>query len=248
MTSLDFLNGSLNPANAFSVIKNNIEFRKAHPNYFPVDGLITFCGPQGSGKTLSAWNYIKQLLLRFPKCVLVSNVKINNPPKGLKIILFKNLDQLIELFETVNNGEYGVIYFIDEIQVLFNALLKRGMNVQTLEVISQQRKQRKHIVGTAQVFMKIDKVFREQMKNVVICKNFFKFLQFNKLVDGFESEEKDGKLVPAVKKYCLWFHTLELYNAYDTSQVISSYRKEYENSELTTDRLNVILKKIEMEG
>lgn len=179
---------------------------------------------------------------------MVSNVRINNLSKNTKVIFFKNLDELIELFEIVNNGEYGVIYFIDEIQVLFNALLKRGMNVQTLEVISQQRKQRKHIVGTAQVFMKIDKVFREQMKNVVICKNFFKFLQFNKLVDGFESEEKDGKLVPAVKKHCLWFHTLNLYESYDTSQIISAYRKEYENSELTTDRLNLILKKLEMEG
>lgn len=50
MTSLDFLNGSLNPANAFSVIKNNMEFKKKHPDYFAVDGLITFCGPQRKWK------------------------------------------------------------------------------------------------------------------------------------------------------------------------------------------------------
>lgn len=201
----------------------------------------------GSGKTLSLVNYVKQLNKQYPKMVIVTNIEIKGLLSGTKIIRYRNLNQLVELFDSVNNGEYGVLYVVDEIQVLFNALLKRAMNVNVLEVISQQRKQRKHIIGTAQIYMKIDKVFREQMKNVVICHNFFGILQFNKLIDGFETEEKDGKLKYDVKKHFLWFHTPELYGSYDTSQIISAYKKEFEASELTSSQLEIILKKLELQ-
>lgn len=43
MNKLDFLNGSLNPANAFRCINSKIKFRKANPDYFEPSGLLTFC-------------------------------------------------------------------------------------------------------------------------------------------------------------------------------------------------------------
>lgn len=46
----DFMSGSLNPINAFKVIKHKIEFRRSHPHYFDPDGLLTFCGPQRKWK------------------------------------------------------------------------------------------------------------------------------------------------------------------------------------------------------
>lgn len=49
MNKLDFLNGSLNPVNAFRCIREKIKFRKAHPDYFEPSGLLTFCR---SGKVL----------------------------------------------------------------------------------------------------------------------------------------------------------------------------------------------------
>lgn len=247
MKEKDFLHGSLNPKNAVDVIKYNIEFKKEHPEYFELDGLLTFCGEQGSGKTLSLTSYIQKINEIYPKCVIVSNIEFKNLRKGTKVIYYKNLNQLVELFDTVMNGEYGVVYVVDEIQVLFNALLKRAMNVNTLEVISQQRKQRKHIIGTAQIYMKIDKVFREQMKNVILCKKILGFLQLNRLIDGFSTTEENGKLKYEVKKYFFWFHTTKLYNSYDTSKIISAYRTEYENVELNDERLKQIIAKIQME-
>lgn len=43
MKEYDFLNGSLNIKNGIDCIKQKIEFRKEHPEYFDPAGLITFC-------------------------------------------------------------------------------------------------------------------------------------------------------------------------------------------------------------
>ena len=51
----------------FRQIKYTKEFYKTHPGYFRPDGLIIFEGPQGSGKTLSAVNYVYNLLNDYPK-------------------------------------------------------------------------------------------------------------------------------------------------------------------------------------
>ena len=48
----DLLRNSLNPVNAFRVMKYNIDFKLDHPDYFDPSGLLVFCGSQGSGKTL----------------------------------------------------------------------------------------------------------------------------------------------------------------------------------------------------
>lgn len=243
MEAIDFMRESLNPKHAVDVLKYNIQFRKEHPDYFEPDGLLVACGEQGSGKTLTIVNYIVQLARWYPKMVLVTNVDIFGLSKDIKIIKFTNLNQLITLFEIVNNGEYGVVYFIDEIQVLFNALLKRGQSVQVLEVISQQRKQRKHIVGTAQIFMKIDKVFREQMKNVVLCKKYFGVFQYNQIVNGSEITEENGKPnFSQIKARRFWFHSPEMFKRYDTSAIISAYRAEYENAEMSEESYQRILR------
>lgn len=45
---LSFLNGSINPLNIFKVLNYRRIFRKTHPLYFGQDGLLVFCGSQGS--------------------------------------------------------------------------------------------------------------------------------------------------------------------------------------------------------
>ena len=43
-------------------VKYKRDFRKKNPTYFEPDGILVFCGPQGSGKTLSAVRYVLCLL------------------------------------------------------------------------------------------------------------------------------------------------------------------------------------------
>ena len=57
-------------------VKYKRAFRKANLRIFEPDGILVFCGPQGSGKTLSAVRYVLDLLRAFPHAILCSNVKI----------------------------------------------------------------------------------------------------------------------------------------------------------------------------
>ena len=93
--------------------------------------------------------------------------------------------------------------------------------------VSQQRKQRKHIVGTSQVYMRMAKALREQIKNVVICKNILGCLQINRLVNGETARELDGELKFDTTKLFAWFHSPELYSSYDTYAKMKRYSKEW---------------------
>lgn len=221
MSINDYLRGSLNLIKIFDVISYKYKFFKQHPNYFSPSGLIVFCGEQGSGKTLSAVQYIKKVCKAYPKCVLVSNVEI----KGIKNKIY-NYEGLSSL-KNIENGEFGVIYFIDEIHLEMNSLESKSIPIEIMTEISQQRKQRKHIVGTSQIFFRLAKPLREQIKNVVICKNFFNFIQFNKLIDGSSSYEENGKLHFSKVRRFFWFHSSELYNSYDTYKKMKRYNSEW---------------------
>lgn len=142
---------------------------------------------------------------------------------GRIVVEYNGLDCLKE----IENGEQGVLYLIDEIHLEFNSLESKNIPIEVMIEVSQQRKQRKHIVGTSQVYMRMAKPFREQIKNVVTCRNFFKCIQWNRLIDGETSHEENGKLVFDTQKYILWFHTPKIYKTYDTYKKMKRYRNEW---------------------
>lgn len=220
---LDLLRGSLNPKNLIDLAKYKRNFRKENPDYFYPEGLLVFCGSQGSGKTLSAVQYVKKLCIEYPRAVLVTNTKINGLPAHTAVVPYNGIESLT----SHENGLCGVIYFIDEIHLEFNSLESKNVPIEVMIEVSQQRKQRKHIVGTSQVYMRMAKPLREQIKNVVICKNFFKCIQFNKLIDGESAHEENGKLKFDTVKNIIWFHSPKLYNSYDTYAKMKRYRKEW---------------------
>ena len=57
----EYFEGSKNPLNLISCIKNNMEFNKNHPDYFKPEGITVFCGSQGEGKTLSATELVRNI-------------------------------------------------------------------------------------------------------------------------------------------------------------------------------------------
>ena len=84
------------------------------------------------------------------------------------------------------------------------------MPVSIITEIAQQRKQRKHIVGTSQVFGRIAKPFREQFKYVVQCKTFFGLFSFNRVSREKISKQKidDSISCPVYRRY-FFFHSPE---------------------------------------
>lgn len=248
---------SLNPINVLDWVSYKIKFRKEHPDYFDPDGLVVFTGPQGTGKTLSAVNYVENLMKMYPKAKLVTNLILKDYPivsfkdfydnyfqyipdeykethteKEIKKDIFKLYLHDNRVFEFSNsddlsrysNGEFGVIYLIDEIQLYFNSLASKNINPDVMVQISQQRKQRKHIVCTSQVFGRMAKPLREQFSSVVVCKNYFGFVQFNRLIDrdsvSDTADTTSTTIEGQVKKRFLWFHSPKMYGKYDTYYVI----------------------------
>ena len=245
------------------LIKDKIEFAREHPFYFRDIGTMVWCGHQGAGKTLSAVNYVYNLLKLYPLMVLVSNVKLADYPfnAGYKVntdgkaIIFdldtgeeiiledyktgrndlynKKYDYIcieydgLDCLKHISNGEFGVVFFIDEIHLELNSLESKNVDIEIMIEISQQRKQRKKIIGTSQVYFRLAKPLREQVFDIVICRNFFSCLQFNKSVDGFNTREENGKLKYDVKKRTFYFHTSDMYGRYDTYAKMKRYNKEW---------------------
>lgn len=218
-----FLEGPMSPLHVYKTLRYKWKFKKEHPDYFWHEGLLVFCGSQGSGKTLSAVQYVRKVCERYPKMILVTNTAISGLPEWTDVREYEGIESL----KGIENGEYGVLYLIDEIHLEFNSLESKNISIEEMIEFSQQRKQRKHIVGTSQVYCRMAKPLREQIRNVVMCSNLFSLIQINTLIDGDKTVEKDGMLVTETVKRYIWFHTPALYNCYDTYAKMKRYKKEW---------------------
>lgn len=206
----------------FDLLKYNRNFRKNNPTYFHPDGLLVFVGPQGSGKSLSAVNYVYNLLAIYPKALLVTNIDLRDyPVDNTRVFRFNDATDL----KRYKNGKEGVIFLIDEIHLYFNSLNSNKINMDVMTQIAQQRKQRIHIVATSQVFGRMAKPLREQFTSVVLCKGYFNFIQKNSLIDrdSIDGEESTGTNITAkvVRNYW-WFRTPKMFDRYDTYAVIEN--------------------------
>lgn len=246
-----------NPVKKFvKYLKYKFKFNRENPNYFGADGLVVFVGEQGSGKTLSATKYVRNLLKKYPKSKLVTNLELKDYPivtlsefiknnedtckklieelgenKADEIIeeMYKNQNRIFEFNDNddiarYSNNDKGVIFLIDEIQLYMNSLQSKNINVDVMAQISQQRKQRKHIVATSQVFGRMAKPLREQFSCVIVCKNILGFLQCNKLVDrdsiSDEQSTTGTELKGKVKRKFWYIHDINDYKNYDTYRII----------------------------
>lgn len=152
-----------------------------------------------------------------------TKTKIENI-KDIKIVVaYDGIDCIKDL----SNGIEGVLYLIDEIHLEFNSLESKNIPIEIMVEVSQQRKQRKHIVGTSQVYMRLAKPLREQIDTVVICKNYLSCIQYNTVINGKTAVEDNGKLQAEILHKFLWFHKPELYDSYDTYAKMKRYRKEW---------------------
>lgn len=134
----------------------------------------------------------------------------------------------LDMLKYVCNAEYGVIFLIDEIHLELNSLESKNIDIEVMTEISQQRKQRKHIVGTSQIFMRMAKPLREQIHDIIICRKYLNVLQFNKWIIGETAVEKNGKLEAEVKGRFLWFHSPKMYQMYDTFAKMKRYNEEWQ--------------------
>lgn len=191
------------------------KYFKPKGKQFPV-GSIVFKGYQGSGKTLSMVHYVLQLQQEFPKCLVYSNVQI----KGLKNFHLIENDRDVAEAISAQNGQNGVIVVIDEAHLFFNK--KSGIPLDVLTAISQQRKDRRRMVLSSQIWEELDISLRKQVKHIVSCHCRFGHVQVNTISDGESlSYDKLQGCYTAKSLYTEIFkHNQKLYDCYDTLQKI----------------------------
>lgn len=223
MREFDFLNSNVCIPN----LLDNFLFRRKNfnPDALSVSGLICFCGVQGSGKTLSSVLYLKKLMDFYPKAICVSNISLNfDFFDSARVLPYEGVSQMHD----ITNGDNGVIFLLDEIQIEFNSLESKQMNIPIFELVCQQRKQRKHIIGTTQVFARLAKPFREQFKYCVLCDNVWGAL-FKQSVYSAENvayeDDVRTELTPKVTKF--YFASPTDFALYDTYQVINRVRRDF---------------------
>lgn len=222
MSLADLFPSSLSPLALGRIVRYRVDNYIRNPDYFSPFGCALFCGPQGSGKSYSAVVYVYHLMRLYPKCLLCTNLKLFG--------LFDDFKNRVEMYHgpislrSVRNGTDGVIFLIDEMHIEFNSLESKNMPISIFEDISQQRKQRCHIVGTAQVFGRLAKPFREQMYQVIFCKNYLGALQYNSVVDGLTIKQMQDKYTGKVLRKYFLVHDARFYDSFDTYDVIKRSR------------------------
>ena len=185
------------------------------PLEFGEYGLHLFCGEQGSGKTTAVVELIQRWKKRYPAMKVITNMDLKGEDKSIT-----HWRDILEY----SNDIYGTAVVIDEIQAWFSSNESKNFPPEMLAEISQQRKQRKAIVGTAQVFSRVAKPIREQTHYIYLPMTLFGCLTIvRKTKREYWDDEKQR-----FRKYCgiyFFVHTDEIRNAFDTYKKIERYSK-----------------------
>lgn len=185
------------------------------PEFFRFQGLHVFCGEQGSGKTIALVEFIMRMQAEYPKAKCITNLGY----KKENCVLSK-WQQLLNY----NNGKNGVIVGIDEIQNWFSSG-KNTLPESMLEVVTQNRKNRRIIVATSQVFTRMAKGLREQCTLIYEPITFLGCITWVRIKKPIL--DSDGNVVDKKRRGSYFFvHTEELREAYDTYKVIHTLAKE----------------------
>ncbi len=187
---------------------------------FPYHGIWCFTGSQGNGKTLALMHTLRGMIEAFPDAIVVSDIALY----GVPCFPYKGVSD----FEKYNNGEKGIIYVLDEIQTLFSSLSSSKMPESQIAIWSQNRKNKRVILGTTQVFGRIAKPIREQTTFVIKCaKPIFNLYRY-RVIDGDSFDKETGDYIgdgkEPIRLYCPNFRTMSMYS---TMEVVSQERGKY---------------------
>ena len=185
------------------------------PEFFKYQGMIIFEGRQGSGKTTSMVEYAMHMQKEYPLAKCITNLAYTKEDTSLT-----DWRMLINY----KNGIRGVIVCMDELQNWFSSNDSKNFPPEMLEVITQNRKNRRIILGTAQNFYLLSKAIRTQTTEVRRCATLLGCLT---IVRRFEPIlDAEGNVAEWKKKGMYFFvHNKELRDSYDTFKVIQRLSK-----------------------
>lgn len=222
-------------------------FKLKKYNDAPIGEFRIYCGQFGKGKTLTAVHYICSLFRKYDnkpvwdsdlkrfviqKVIVVSNVKLNIP-----YIPFTSFAQMVHPPQPEDENLRYVYYFLgDEFSVLCNSRdYAKNFSTELLMSLLTCRHLRMSLVLTSQKFILVDKILRENCRDVIECNKIWR-LQGLKVYDGSELENcTNPELVKAKARGC-WFVRNRDFAAYDTMALVDVIQKKIDDHDFLSDQ------------
>ena len=158
------------------------------------------------------FQYATSLKSEYPLVKILSNTKFTLSDYNLSHWKF---------LVNFDNGEEGVIAIIDELQNWFNSKQSKNFPPEMLSTITQCRKSKRIVLGTAQQFYMISKDIRTQCTQVRQC-----YTLFNRLTIVVKQEpivDNEGEVLKMRFRGIYSFvQTDKLRNSYDTYATIKN--------------------------
>lgn len=201
-----------------------IRLKKMGIRQFNEYGLRLYCGPQGSGKTISLVRQLEIYREEYPKLCIATNFGWKD--EDYTLLSLEDIPQLVKKIR--NDGYIGLVIGWDEIQNDFDNSI-RSFPVTILRTITQQRKQGIQILATSQTFTRVAKPIREQTFQVVECSTLLGRWTFQKWYDPIQYEywiqnpDKKNKL--SVYRKINFVQDDELRDSYDSYAVIDNLNR-----------------------
>ncbi len=192
-----------------------IDLFSKDPEFFRFQGLIIFEGRQGSGKTMSMVEFISRMRDEYPLAKCTTNFGYVDQDKELK-----DWRMLMDY----KNDIQGVIVGMDELQNWFSSNDSKNFPPEMLSVITQNRKNRRIILGTSQNFYLLAKAIRSQATEVRRCTTLLGCLTIVRRAEPILDSEGN---VQEWKNRGMYFfvHNKKLRESYDTYKVIENLSK-----------------------
>lgn len=213
-----------------------IDFFNKEPDFFRFQGLIIFEGRQGAGKTISMIEFCRRMQQEYPLAKCITNLGYKNEDTKLK-----DWRMLMDY----KNDKRGVIVVMDELQNWFSSNDSKNFPPEMLSVITQNRKNRRIILGTSQNFYLLAKAIRSQATEVRRCTTLLGCLTFVRRAEPILDSEGNVKEWKNKGMY-FFVHDKELRESYDTYKVIENLSKSGFKEQAfvdSTTNLNIILNK-----
>lgn len=206
------------------------------PDFFSYQGCVIFEGRQGAGKTISMIEYARRMQHEYPRALCTSNLgytKENVELEDWRMLL------------NYKNDIYGVIVIIDELQNWFSSNDSKNFPPEMLEIITQNRKNRRILLGTAQNFYLLAKAIRSQATEVRRCSTLFGALTIVRRFEPILDSDGNVKEFKRLGSY-FFVHDKELRESYDTYKVIKRLSKvgfQDKPQDISSNIYNIIGKK-----
>lgn len=182
---------------------------------FGYKGLVIFEGRQGSGKTISMIQFARQMQQEYPRSKCITNLGYTKQDDELN-----HWRKLTDY----SNDKYGVICVMDELQNWFSSNQSKDFPPEMLQVITQNRKNRRIILGTSQNFYLLAKAIRSQCTEIRQCTTLLGCLTIVRRLEPIldsDGNVKEHKLLG----FYFYVHDKDLRESYDTYKVIESLSK-----------------------